>query len=101
MKKLFLAATIILSLTMGSFAQGFYQNNKAMGGGLFQRGPAYDGMTREGGTFSLYLPGHNLTTNWNGESHGHDDELLPLGSGVLLLVGFGAAYALSKRRKKD
>ena len=101
MKKLILTATIILSLTMGSFAQGFYQDNEAVGGGLFSRGPAYDGMTRDGGTFSLCLPGHNSTTNWNGGSQGHDDELLPLGSGVLLLVGFGAAYAMSKRKKED
>ena len=102
MKKLFLTATIILSLTMGSFAQGFYQNNEAMGGGLFSRGPAYDGMTRDGGTFSLCLPGHNFTTNWNGGSQGHDDDLIvPLGSGALLLMGFGGAYALSKRKKKD
>ena len=102
MKKLILTATIILSLTMGSFAQGFYQNNEAMGGGLFSRGPAYDGMTRDGGTFSLCLPGHNFTTNWNGGSQGHDDDLIvPLGSGALLLMGFGGAYALSKRKKKD
>ena len=102
MKKLFLTATIILSLTMGSFAQGFYQDNEAMGGGLFSRGPINNDMPmRDGGTFSLCLPGHNFTTNWNGGSQGHDDELLPLGSGVLLLVGFGAAYGMSKRNKKD
>ena len=59
------------------------------------------GMSRDGGTFSLCFPGHNFTTNWNGGSQGHDDDLLPLGNGALLLIGFGAAYALSKRKKKD
>ena len=71
-------------------------------GGLFGRGDvSLFGMSRDGGTFSLCLPGHNFTTNWNGGSQGHDDELLPLGNGALLLIGFGAAYALSKRKKKD
>lgn len=29
------------------------------------------------------------------------DQYAPLGGGSLLLIGFGAAYALSKRRKKE
>ena len=98
MKKLILTATIILGFAIGSFAQELYQHT---GGGVFQRGPIDKGMTRDGGTFSLCFPGHNFTTNWNGGSQGHDDELLPLGSGALLLIGFGAAYALSKRKKED
>lgn len=97
MKNLVLTAAIILGFAMGSFAQEFQHT----GGGLFQRGPIDEGMTRDGGTFSLCFPGHNFTTNWNGGSQGHDDELLPLGNGALLLVGFGAAYALSKRKKED
>jgi hypothetical protein len=101
MKKVVLTAAVILGFTMGSYAQGLYQDNEVMGGGLFGRGPIYEGMTRDGGTFSLCLPGHNFITNWNGGLQGHDDELLPLGNGALLLIGFGAAYALSKRKKKD
>ena len=78
------------------------ENDNEPQGGLFGRGDlSYFGMTRDGGTFSLCFPGHNFTTNWNGGSQGHDDDLLPLGNGALLLVGFGAAYALSKRKKKD
>ena len=101
MKKLFLTAAIILGYAMGSFAQ-----NQEYNGGLFRRGYCYEWMiydewlSRDGGTFSLCLPGHNFTTNWNGGSQGHDDELLPLGSGVLLLIGFGGGYALLKRNKK-
>ena len=97
MKKIVLTAAILLGFAMGSVAQGFQHT----GGGLFDRGPVYDMQTRDGGTFSLCLPGHNFTTNWNGGSQGHDDDLLPLGNGALLLVGFGAVYALSKRKKKD
>ena len=99
MKKQVLTAAIILGFAMGSFAQ-----DRQTRGGLFGRGATNDGMTRDGGTFSLCLPGHNFITHWNGGSQGHDDELLhhaPLGSGTLLLMGFGAAYAMSKRKKKD
>ena len=96
MKKLVLTAAIILGFSMGLFAQNQQDN-----GGLFGRGPVYDGMTRDGGTFSLCLPGHNFTTHWNGGSQGHDDDLVPLGGGALLLMGFGAAYALTKRNRKE
>jgi hypothetical protein len=114
MKKLVLTATILLGFAMGSFAQGFiYQDPNT---GLFRRGKYTDDeriisynwmlnyglMSRDGGTFSLCLPGHNFTTNWNGGSQGHDDDLIvPLGNGALLLIGFGAAYAMTKRKKKD
>ena len=128
MKKIVLTAAVILGFTTGSYAQDFYiyqddngiffclkqydngvffnqnQYNQNQDGsrGLFGLGPIYEGMSRDGGSFSLCLPGHNFTTNWNGGSQGHDDELIvPLGNGALLLVGFGAAYALSKRKKKD
>jgi len=101
MKKLFLTAAILLGLAMGSFAQGlFYYENPNTG--LFRRGSTLANMSRDGGTFSLCFPGHNFTTNWNGGSQGHDDDLIvPLGNGALLLIGFGAAYALSKKKKKD
>jgi hypothetical protein len=78
------------------------ENDNVPQGGLFGLGDlGLFGMSRVGGTFSLCLPGHNFTTNWNGGSQGDDDDLLPLGNGALLLVGFGAAYALSKRKKKE
>ena len=78
------------------------ENDNVPQGGLFGLGDlGLFGMSRDGGTFSLCFPGHNFTTNWNGGSQGHDDDLLPLGNGALLLIGFGAAYALSKRKKKD
>jgi hypothetical protein len=96
MKKLILTIAIVLGIVMGSFAQNQQDN-----GDLFHRGRTLEGGTRDGGTYTLCFPGHNFTTHWNGGSQGHDDNLLPLGSGALLLMGFGAAYALAKRNKKD
>jgi len=102
MKKLVLTAAIILGFVIGSNAQ---QNT----GGLFKRG---GGMTRDDEA-GLYLPGdgyHGIggnadgtdtyfdDTNWDWESHLPE---VPLGSGALLLMGFGAAYAMSKRKKED
>jgi len=102
MKKLLLTAALILGLVMASFAQG--QQDRGLfhseGGGFFRRGTIYGKGMRDGGTFSLCLPGHNNLDHWNGGSQGHDDDLVPLGGGALLLVGFGAAYALTKRNKK-
>ena len=92
MKKLALSLAIVLGITLGATAQ----NN---GGGLFSKGPSrgyydeyYDEYgTRDGGMFGFSLPNQHGTTN---------DESAPLGSGALLLIGFGAAYALKKKREK-
>ena len=92
MKKTILTLAIVLGITIGAMAQ----NN---GGGLFGKGPSrgyydeyYDEYgTRDGGVFNFSLPNQHGTTN---------DESAPLGSGALLLIGFGAAYALKKKREK-
>lgn len=88
MKKLALTIAIVLGMTVGAFAQ-------TQNGGLFQMGPerqydSYDyGNTRGSG---LFLPNqHGL----EGDSDG-----APLGTGTVLLLGFGAAYAMTKRNKK-
>lgn len=112
MKKLFLTAALLIGFAMGTYAQidPFEEENEyevIVFNSLLHRStqemsPQFGNYGwRDGGTFSLCLPGHNFTTNWNGGSQGHDDDLLPLGNGALLLIGFGAAYALSKRKKKD
>lgn len=88
MKKAILTLSIILGMTLCASAQ--------WGGGLFQRGAvsdedyygAYDYQDRTGGL--LNLPGTH---------GGSDDEQAPLGSGALLLIGFGAAYTVKKRQK--
>ena len=81
MKKSILTLSIILGITFGASAQN---------GGLFGKGPdrGYDDEyyddygTRGGGVFSLPTS-HGETGDQNGS---------PLGSGALLLIGFGAAY---------
>ncbi len=78
MKKALLILSLVLGMTVGSFAQS----------SLFNR----DGNDREemrDNRFGPGLPGH-------GES---DDQPAPLGGGALLLIGFGAAYAMSKKNK--
>ncbi|MCR4849008.1 MAG: hypothetical protein K5920_09210 [Bacteroidales bacterium] len=93
MKKLVLTIAIILGITIGTSAQE---------GGLFGRGPQrgvnnYDYTmgnsfeTRDG----LMLPGSH---GENGDQSG--GQPAPLGSGIAVLIGFGAAYAMSKRRKE-
>ena len=86
MKKLALTIAIVLGLSMTTFAEG---------GGLFQRGAQKEttGMNtnRENNPF---LPGHGGTGN-------ADANQTPLGTGVVLLAGLGAAYLIGKRRKED
>ena len=88
MKKLALTFAIVLGISLSSFAQ-------EDGGGLFKYGEVSEDNSwfgyREGdGPLGPGLPGF-------GES---DDQGAPLGSGALLLIGFGAAYALKKRNSK-
>ncbi len=82
MKKLALSFAIILGMTIGVSAQNT--------GGLFHRGatPDYDNAGSE--INQPALPRHGQSTNQDGA---------PLGSGAMLLIGFGAAYALSKKKK--
>lgn len=92
MKKLTLTIAIVLGLGMGAVAQ-------QSGGGLFQRGYVTDEQYYGAGYFSdrntnplmPVLPGHNSDTN--------EDANGPLGSGIAVLVGLGAAYLVGKRRK--
>ena len=84
MKKLALTIAIVLGMTFGATAQ-YYDNN-----GLFGRGETPDGDM--GGAGAPMLPGHGAEGN-------QDANQGPIGSGALLLIGFGAAYAMSKRKK--
>ena len=88
MKKTIITLAIIFGLGLGVYAQG----------GLFGYGAVSDeeyygaGYSRgEGGLNPLVLPDHGETTNI---------PAAPLGGGALLLIGFGAAYALKKRNKE-
>ena len=77
-------------MTIGASAQYFVANGQPQGG-LFGRGATPDYANGENGTGAPMLPGHGQNTN---------QDAAPLGSGALLLIGFGAAYAMSKKNKK-
>lgn len=86
MKKLLIIIAIVLGLGIGAFAQG----------GLFQYGAVsdeeyYGASSRDGSVPLLSLP------NTHGESN---DFPAPLGSGIAILVGLGAAYLVGKKRSE-
>ena len=88
MKKLALTIAIVLGLSLSSFAE--------YGGGLFQRGVVSDeeyyGMGyRNTNPMMPVLPNHDL----------NDNQVAPLGSGIAVLLGLGAAYLVSKKHKED
>ena len=87
MKKLALTFAIVLGLSMTTFAN-------PNGGGLFQRGTTDETINREGGSLaSPGLPGH-------GEDDDQDGNQTPLGSGIAVLMGLGAAYLVGKKRNE-
>ena len=90
MKKLALTIAVVLGLSLTTFAN-------TNDGGLFQRGasePTY-GLygDREGGM----IPTPGLPSEFG--LNGNQDA--PLGSGIAVLLGLGAAYMVSKKRKED
>ena len=85
MKKTVLTIAIILGLGISSFAQ--------KGGGMFQRGDLTENCYFKRDNSNPMLPNHDLFVDQDANG--------PLGSGIALLVGLGAAYALNKRRKQD
>ena len=86
MKKLAMTLAIVLGLGMASYANG---------GGLFGQGQAAPEESnsavmsgnRLGG--APVLPPHNQGTS----------QPAPLGSGIAVLIGLGAAYAVAKKRE--
>jgi hypothetical protein len=86
MKKLALTIAVVLCLSLTTFAN----NND---GGLFQRGASepQTGMYGDRGGMFPGLPDHNLTGNQDA----------PLGSGVAVLLGLGAAYMVAKKRREE
>lgn len=94
MKKLALTIAILLGLTMTTFADG----------GLFQRGynakNGFSGYTYFGAKDLGERDGELVATPLL-PSHGEvDNQPAPVGSGIALLVGLGAAYLVGKRRKE-
>ena len=90
MKKLIITTAIILGLATSGFADG---------GGLFRRGNDKGNSPDAGyaftngaknGTATPMLPNHNESGN----------QPAPLGSGLAVLLGLGAAYAFAKKREE-
>lgn len=82
MKKLALTIAIVLGLGLAASAQG----------GLFKYGAEDElFMNRDGNP--MFPTQHGLYGN-------QDAGEVPLAGGALLLIGFGAAYALKKRNEK-
>ena len=86
MKKLALTIAVVFGIAIGAFAQE---------GGLF-------GLGRTRGDAQYNSNGYRDLPLVLPEEHGKDNDYnaTPVGSGIAVLVGFGAAYAMSKRRKK-
>ena len=84
MKKTLTTIAILLGITLCATAQN--------GGGIFERGyVSEEASNPRSGESLLSLPG----------SHGSNtDTDAPLGGGIAVLLGFGAAYAFAKRRKE-
>lgn len=99
MKKQIMTIALVLGLCMTAFAQ-------QAGGGLFNRGEiGQSGYDRNSPSWaSFFLPEHGGIFNGDADvDPGPDpvDPPAPLGGGALLLVGFGAAYAMARRKKED
>jgi hypothetical protein len=87
MKKTIITLAIIFGLGLGAYAQG----------GLFGYGAVsdeeyYGAGNRDGSVPLLSLP------NTHGET---TDAPAPLGSGIAVLMGLGAAYLVGKKRKEE
>jgi hypothetical protein len=84
MKKLILTAAIVLSMGIGAFAQ--------QGEGAFRRG----GLRNEERLTTPSIP--NLPSQFGSDD---DEPGAPIGSGIAVLMGLGAAYMVAKKRKED
>jgi len=94
MKKTIITLSIILGMTMTSFAEG----------GLFNRA----NNTKNGSSgYSLYFASKDNTGSEEVitpllPNHGADENgAAPLGSGIAVLMGLGAAYVVAKKRREE
>ena len=87
MKKLALTIAIVLGMSVSTFAE--------YGGGMFQRGAVSEEVYfNPHRTDNPLIPDHGLFSN-------QDANETPLGGGIALLMGLGAAYMVAKKRKED
>ena len=94
MKKTVLTFALVLAMGIGTFAQ-------ESEGGMLRRSKEYQATYRNDGRQQLVdrdgsfitLPGFGQTDDQDGA--------LPLGSGIAVLLGLGAAYAVAKKRREE
>lgn len=98
MKKIALIIAIIFGISLSFYAQ--------VGGGLFKYGQVSEEDYYYGSVWYALDQTNIIVNNYedpllpNLPGHGLDqNEDAPLGGGALLLIGFGAVYALRKRQK--
>lgn len=103
MKKTMITLILVMGLTITTEGQYFankdYQNSAYYGGGLFGRGAVSDEMYYGAGFGQQRLLNNGGLPNL---PNGHDlegDQPAPVGSGAWLVIGFGTAYLIRKRRK--
>ena len=89
MKKLVLTIAIVLTMGLGAFAQ--YDDGSLLGKSPL--GNYRDNLTDP--DIPLMLPSEHGA---NGDVPGNPT---PLGSGVAVLLGLGAAYVVAKKRKEE
>ena len=94
MKKLTLTIAIVLGLGMSAFAGGslFQRNYNAENGksGYVYFNENYRLFYEDDGPTPL-MPNHGLDENQDA----------PLGSGIVMLMGLGAAYMVAKKRREE
>ena len=88
MKKLIMTIAIVLSMGTMAFAQDVEVYEER---GLFGMGKESTIFGAKTGEDALLLPGHGLNEDQDADS--------PLGTGIVLLTAFGAAYLLSNKKK--
>ena len=93
MKKLIMTMTIVLGLSMTTFAQG----------GLFHRGAsAGDGQRADYSLMNGAKGGENGATPMLPTHDGSGtDQPAPVGSGIAVLMSLGAAYMVAKKRREE
>ena len=91
MKKLIMTTAIVLALSFTTFAQDgmFHRADNAKNGGNGYALYETKGDIKGGGFPGF--PGHGET----------GDGDAPLGSGIVLLAGLGAAYMVAKKRREE
>ena len=94
MKKLVLTIAIVLGLTVATYAQGGLFRRGSDAGKSPDAGYSFTNTAKPGESGNPMLPNHNTDTEGT-------DQPAPLGSGIAVLVGLGAAYLVGKKRNEE